>query len=230
MHMLGRRLASVVSLGALSLMGACATGVEDDGFGGLSGAYSAGPSDGSSGGGTEGESEEGDGTGDPATTTGPQPPSDDGSSDDGGNPLCCEAHPQAGCDSPVTESCVCASEPSCCQNVWAQACADLAIACGDPFCEDAGGSSTGDPVEPPEPPPEPPPEDPEEPPPEDPEEPWPGCPCISAPGVDNFCHYGPSYPGCPMTAPGGYCDPNGDGSFVEGDWNQGWFDWHAQCA
>ena len=68
---------------------------------------------------------------------------------------------------------------------------------------------------------------PEEPPPGDP---WPTCPCINAPGVNNFCHYGPSYAGCPMTAPGGYCDPNGDGSFAEGNWDQGWYDWQAQCT
>lgn len=226
--MLHRSPASIVSLAALSLLGACATGAEDDGFGGLSAAYSAGPADDSEGGDTEGGSEESDGGSGPApATTSPEPPPGDGSSgSDEGNPQCCSAHPTAGCDSEATESCVCASQPSCCQAVWTQDCVDLAIACGDPFCEDdpGGGSSTGEPAEPPEPPPE-------EPPPEEPPaDPWPTCPCLNAPGVNNFCHYGPSYPGCPMTAPGGYCDPNGDGSFAEGNWDQGWYDWQAQCA
>lgn len=241
--MLRRRLASLVSLGALclgasSLLGACATGVEDDGLGGLSAAYSAGPA-----GDSEGDSESGSGGGEsgsgpgPATTSPEPSPSDGSSGGDEGNPQCCESHPTAGCDSEATESCVCTSQPSCCQAVWTQDCVDLAIACGDPFCEDdtgGGGSSTGDPAEPPPEPPEPPPEEPppEEPPPEEPPpgDPWPTCPCIVAPGVDNFCHYGPSYAGCPMTAPGGYCDPNGDGSFVEGNWEQGWYDWQEQCA
>lgn len=234
--MLRRRLASIVSLGALglgaSLLGACATGADDDGFGGLSAAYSAGPDEGSESGDSGSESSASGGNGPASATTGTEPPPGDGSSDGGeGSPLCCEVHPTAGCGSAATESCVCASEPACCQAVWTEGCVDLAIACGDPFCEDdpGGGSSTGDPAEPPEPPPEPPPEEPppEEPPPGDP---WPTCPCIVAPGVNNFCHYGPSYAGCPMTAPGGYCDPNGDGSFAEGNWDQGWYDWQAQCA
>jgi hypothetical protein len=33
-----------------------------------------------------------------------------------------------------------------------------------------------------------------------------------------------------MTQPGGYCDPNGDGSYDDGDWNMGWFDYQAQCG
>lgn len=231
------RLASILWLGTLSLFGACATGVDEPGYGGFSGAYSAGPGEGSEGGDTGGASEEGDGgDGSAPATTGAEPPPGDGSSGgDEGNPLCCEVHPDGGCDSEITESCVCASQPSCCQNVWTQGCVDLAIACGDPFCEgseggdETSGGSTGDPVEPPEDPPEPPPEDPPEDPPAE-EPPFPTCPCLSAPGVDNFCHYGPSYPGCPMTAPGGYCDPNGDGSFAEGNWEQGWYDWHDQCT
>jgi hypothetical protein len=230
--MLQRRLGSILSsLAVLSLLGACATGQEDD-FGGLSGASSAGPADGSEGGGTEGG--ETDDEPMPVTSVGgTEPPPGDGSSggdDTDGNPLCCQAHPTEGCNSTVTESCVCTSQPSCCQAVWTQECVDLAIACGDPYCEDdsggessggesTGGGSTGDPPEPP----------PEEPPPEEPPL-YEDCPCLMAPGVDNFCHYGPSYPGCPMTVPGGYCDPNGDGSFVEGNWEQGWYDWQEQCT
>jgi hypothetical protein len=229
--MLQRRLGSILSsLAVLSLLGACATGQEDD-FGGLSGAYSAGPADGTEGGDTEGT--EGGDTEDepmPVTSVGgtdPSPPGDSSGGDDtDGNPLCCQAHPSEGCNSTVTESCVCTSEPSCCQAVWTQECVDLAIACGDPYCEDdtggestdggsTDGGSTGDP--------------PEEPPPEEPPL-YEDCPCLMQAGVDNFCHYGPGYPGCPMTVPGGYCDPNGDGSFAEGNWEQGWYDWHEQCT
>ena len=54
------------------------------------------------------------------------------------------------------------------------------------------------------------------------------CPCL--PGVDNFCDYGPKAPGCAMTWPGGYCDPNGDQSFVDGDWGRGWTEHAAQCG
>lgn len=54
------------------------------------------------------------------------------------------------------------------------------------------------------------------------------CPCSS--GIDNFCLHGPSTPGCPQTYPGGYCDPNGDGSFSDADWNQGWYDYQAACS
>ena len=58
------------------------------------------------------------------------------------------------------------------------------------------------------------------------------CPC-SEPGVsnmDNFCSHPPSTPGCPMTFPGGYCDPNGDGSFTDGDWVQGYNAYQASCG
>jgi hypothetical protein len=120
------RLALLV---VLPLGSACAAG-SDDGLTGLSGAYTAGPagdsgdeSIGSSSGATDASA---DGTG--AATGGE------------GNPLCCQVGAQAGCDSMVTEACVCASQPSCCQNVWAQACVDLAIACGDPFCSDQPGT------------------------------------------------------------------------------------------
>jgi hypothetical protein len=47
---------------------------------------------------------------------------------------------------------------------------------------------------------------------------------------DNFCFYGPRTPGCGMTFPGGYCDPNGDGNYSDGDWIRGWTEYHAQCA
>jgi len=55
-------------------------------------------------------------------------------------------------------------------------------------------------------------------------------PCPCRPGFDNFCSYGPSYPDCDMTRPGGYCDPNGDGSFQDGDWGRGYNEYHAACG
>lgn len=54
------------------------------------------------------------------------------------------------------------------------------------------------------------------------------CACVG--GVDNFCSYGPGYAGCSMTAPGGYCDPNSDGSFSDGDWGRGFSEYAAQCG
>ena len=33
-----------------------------------------------------------------------------------------------------------------------------------------------------------------------------------------------------MTMLGGYCDPNGDGSYADGDWSRGWSDYRARCA
>lgn len=56
-----------------------------------------------------------------------------------------------------------------------------------------------------------------------------GCPCSSDPNFDNFCFYGPSTPGCSMTFPGGYCDPNGDGSYSDADWVRGWTEYNNQC-
>ncbi len=57
------------------------------------------------------------------------------------------------------------------------------------------------------------------------------CPCNpNDPNFNNFCYYGPNTGGCPMTLAGGYCDPNGDGSYQDGDWNQGWYDYQAQCG
>jgi hypothetical protein len=32
-----------------------------------------------------------------------------------------------------------------------------------------------------------------------------------------------------MTAPGGYCDPNGDGSFADADWVRGYVEYHQRC-
>jgi hypothetical protein len=70
---------------------------------------------------------------------------------------------------------------------------------------------------------------PEEPAPEEPEEPWTpaGCPCA---GLDNFCAFPPGTEGCDMTWGGGYCDPNGDGSYDDADWERGYAEYHAQCG
>jgi len=54
------------------------------------------------------------------------------------------------------------------------------------------------------------------------------CPCLD--GADNFCQYGPSYPGCTMTYPGGYCDPNGDGDFSDADWARGYYEYLDACG
>lgn len=73
----------------------------------------------------------------------------------------------------------------------------------------------GDPGPPPPPPPGDPPGE-------------PPCPCMG--GVDNFCFYGVNNPSCPPTQPGGYCDPNGDGSFEDGDWDRGWYEYQDFCT
>jgi hypothetical protein len=57
--------------------------------------------------------------------------------------------------------------------------------------------------------------------------PYPNCPCRS--DIDNYCLHSPSTPGCPMTDPWGYCDPNGDGSFSDADWNQGYQEFQQYC-
>lgn len=54
------------------------------------------------------------------------------------------------------------------------------------------------------------------------------CPCGS--GIDNFCSLSPNTADCPMTAPGGYCDPNGDGDYSDADWSKGWYDHHDHCG
>lgn len=90
------------------------------------------------------------------------------------------------------------------------------------------GPAAGGTAPPSEPPAEPPPG--EEPPPaeEPPPPPAPAtCACVAS--VDNFCHLTPNTDGCAMTQPGGYCDPNGDGSYADADWVQGWHDYHDQC-
>jgi hypothetical protein len=57
--------------------------------------------------------------------------------------------------------------------------------------------------------------------------PYPNCPCRS--DIDNYCLHSPSTSGCPMTYPRGYCDPNGDGSFADADWNRGYQEFQQYC-
>ena len=57
--------------------------------------------------------------------------------------------------------------------------------------------------------------------------PYPNCPCRS--DIDNYCLHSPSTPGCPMTDRRGYCDPNGDGSFSDADWNRGYQEFQQYC-
>jgi hypothetical protein len=122
---------------------ACAAGTSD-GLTGLSGPYSAGPADGGDTD-TEGTAGSGDATHGSGTTAGSADGTSGGNADDGGNPQCCQVGAQAGCDSVVTEACVCTNRPACCQTVWSQECVDLAVACGDPFCttDDGPGTDTG---------------------------------------------------------------------------------------
>ena len=56
-----------------------------------------------------------------------------------------------------------------------------------------------------------------------------GCPCIYSTEFTNFCHHPPNTAGCPMTAPGGYCDPNGDTSYDDADWDRGSIEYRRLC-
>lgn len=48
--------------------------------------------------------------------------------------------------------------------------------------------------------------------------------------TDNFCFHPPGTTDCPMTQPRGYCDPNGDGSYEDGDWVRGYYEYRDQCG
>ncbi len=63
----------------------------------------------------------------------------------------------------------------------------------------------------------------------DPPPPPPPTPCECKTNVDNYCLYPVNTPNCPMTAAGGYCDPNGDGSFNDADWVKGYNEYHTNC-
>lgn len=51
------------------------------------------------------------------------------------------------------------------------------------------------------------------------------CPCPET--TESFCDY--PQDACRMTAPGGYCDPNGDGNFADADWARGWNEFQSVC-
>lgn len=52
------------------------------------------------------------------------------------------------------------------------------------------------------------------------------CPC--SPGITTFCNLAPDV--CSATKPGGYCDPNGDGAYFDGDWTKGTMEHTAKCG
>ena len=52
------------------------------------------------------------------------------------------------------------------------------------------------------------------------------CPC--SPGITTFCNLAPGV--CSATKPGGYCDPNGDGAYFDGDWTKGNMEHAAKCG
>lgn len=55
------------------------------------------------------------------------------------------------------------------------------------------------------------------------------CPCSpEAAEVSNVC--GSASGACPAVAPGGYCDPDGDGDRADGNWTRGWQEWTAKCG
>lgn len=56
------------------------------------------------------------------------------------------------------------------------------------------------------------------------------CPCTAeVMAGQNVCAQ-PSTPTCPATLPGGLCDPDGDGSYADGDWNAGYWAYLDACA
>lgn len=58
----------------------------------------------------------------------------------------------------------------------------------------------------------------------------PACACL--PGMiaaKNVCGIEPT-PECEHTMPGGLCDPDGDGAYLDGDWNAGYFAYLDVCA
>lgn len=53
--------------------------------------------------------------------------------------------------------------------------------------------------------------------------------CRCRTDVNNFCQYAPRTADCAMTFPGGYCDPDGDGSYADADWTRGFNEFRAAC-
>ena len=56
--------------------------------------------------------------------------------------------------------------------------------------------------------------------------PYPSCPCNR---TDNYCQHPPNTPGCPMTSNHGYCDPDNNGDYSDGDWTRGWYEYNDYC-
>jgi len=55
------------------------------------------------------------------------------------------------------------------------------------------------------------------------------CSCTGPGVIDNFCHHPPRTTNCPMTFPGGYCDPNGNSQYEDGDWVLGYYHYLGEC-
>lgn len=56
------------------------------------------------------------------------------------------------------------------------------------------------------------------------------CPCTpGAAATKNFCNPDPPVV-CSATAPGGICDPDGDGSLADADGTAGFYSWAAKCG
>jgi len=51
------------------------------------------------------------------------------------------------------------------------------------------------------------------------------CPCAGI--VDGLCDLSPGT--CDAVKPGGLCDPNGDGSYMDGNYTAAWLAWQAKC-
>jgi hypothetical protein len=58
--------------------------------------------------------------------------------------------------------------------------------------------------------------------------PWPSCPCLAE--HNNYCLYPVATPGCAMTQPGGYCDPDGNGYVDDADWVRGYQEYQQSCG
>lgn len=57
------------------------------------------------------------------------------------------------------------------------------------------------------------------------------CPCagpwLPQQSQDQVCHLAPGT--CSATKPGGYCDPNGDGAYLDANFTRGVLEWAAKC-
>lgn len=125
----------------------------------------------------------------------------------GATETCSSCEPDCGACASVCGDAICAKDEGC--SDCPDDCGECAPACGDDECN--GGESCTDC-------------------PED----CGACTCPCNPGVagfDNFCDWPPSTTGCPMTDPGGYCDPRAPyADYEDGNWEQGWYEYQAQCA